>query len=329
MTQDTFRNYGDMARHIAYGRDPNTRAVSHHSRLVKDPATRAIAWWLHDTCMGYATPDNVFTYTATHEQVYALQHSVARVTSDLFPWLWERVGMVHWQLSGFEGNWRTNYAPQLAVDMAAGTLAHDPKWSYRRRNADRQREWDELVAQWRTSLETLKRLGVIDTLHQQHQRASTLTKDETRDWLPKQLDIVYKSIQTGRCTTQDYTGYLSHTPGVGAWLFPDAALNQFRELPDRYSRLLRIRFGVFSHATEEKMFDFVLIVWLSPAAVAPQIVGYVQSAEDCPKLAQQVDHQYAEHVNREYDCIKWSYAPLESPRPLPKPAWLNQPGVRL
>lgn len=65
--------------------------------------------------------------------------------------------------------------------------------------------------------------------------------------------------------------------------------------------------------------SLAVILWLSPASHSPQLIALATDEADCDAVAERFDPLFADHVNRVWDCVAWSFAPEVSPRPIPKP----------
>ena len=211
----------------------------------------------YDVPVGRFLPDNTFMFTLTGEKAYRVAHTLSGTMDRNLPFHWARCDFKTYRVDHdmnvstrvWEHFQKPTNAPQvydgLTFDLYTGKCLNYKPDHQRAVDPDRRKEWLAASRAWKRKLKAAARVGVFDGLIAQEKKNTTSWADRPR-WNQEQwLDILYKAIKTGDCSTDLL--YMFVASETKSWETPTSM--QMYERIDKVVKSqsveLRKRFGVF------------------------------------------------------------------------------------
>lgn len=242
----------EKARSKAKGRPMNGAGW----RLFQDGDEYVVT--VYDVQVGRFLPDNTFMFTRTGEEAYRVAHTLSSAMHRNLPFHWARVGKKKYRVD-HEANmphqrvWEHFHTPTnspmvydgLKFDLYTGKCLNYLPDAKRTVDPERRKEWLAASRAWKRKLKAAARVGVFDGLIAEEKRNTTSWADRPRWNQEEWLDILYKAIKTGDCSTDLLRMFVAS--GTRSWHTPTSM--EMYEHIDRVVKSqsveLRKRFGVF------------------------------------------------------------------------------------
>jgi len=184
----------------------------------------------YDVQVGRFLPDNTFMFTLSGEEAYRIAQTLGSTMNRNLPFEWQR-----WKKKAYRVDHMANIdgyayqhfakptnAPQvydgLKFDLTTGRCLNykpDPKSVI---DPDRRREWLRASRAWKRKLKAAARVGVFDGLIAQEKADRTPWGKRPKWSRDKELDILYKAIKDGDCSTDLLRMFVRSE--VPSWLTP-------------------------------------------------------------------------------------------------------------
>jgi len=211
----------------------------------------------YDVQVGRFLPDNTFMFTLTGEEAYRIAQTLGSTMSRNLPFEWTRYKKKAYRVdhtANIDGHVYQHFAKPtnaplvydgLKFDLFTGRCLNykpDPKPVV---NPDRRKEWLRASRAWKRKLKAAARVGVFDGLIAQ-EKADRTPWGKRPFWSrDKELDILYKAIKDGDCSTDLLRMFVQS--GVPSWLTPTSMqmYDSIERIVKAQSTELRKRFGVF------------------------------------------------------------------------------------
>lgn len=207
--------------------------------------------------VGRFLPDNTFMFTLSGEEAYRIAQTLSSTMNRNLPFEWQR-----WKKKAYRVDHVANidgYAyrhfsqptnaplvyPGLTFGLFTGRCLNykpDPKPVV---IPERRREWLRASRAWKRKLKAAARVGVFDGLIAQEKADRTPWGKRPKWSRDKELDILYKAIKDGDCSTDLLRMFVRSE--VPSWLTPTSMqmYDSIERIVKAQSTELRQRFGVF------------------------------------------------------------------------------------
>lgn len=212
----------------------------------------------HGEQVGRFLPDNTFVFTLTGERAYNIAQTLSGTMRRNLPFEWARVDFKTYRVD-HQTNLPSTHVwahfqkptnapmvyPGLKFDLYTGECLNYLPDHKRKVDPERRREWLAASRAWKRKLKAAARVGVFDGLIAQEVRDRTNWAERPHWGHKVWLDILYKAIKTGDCSTDLLRMFVASE--TRSWDTPTSM--QMYERIDKVVKAqsieLRKRFGVF------------------------------------------------------------------------------------
>lgn len=207
--------------------------------------------------IGLFCPDNTFMFSLKGEEAYNIAQTLGSTIHRNLPFEWQRWKKKAYRVDhtgNINGYVFEHFAkptnaplvyPGLTFDLSTGQCLNykpDPKPVI---DPDRRKEWLRASRAWKRKLKAAARVGVFDGMIAQ-EKADRTSWPNRPDWSgEKELDILYKAIKDGDCSTDLLRMFVQSE--VPSWTTPTSMemYDSIERIVKAQSVELRKRFGVF------------------------------------------------------------------------------------
>lgn len=224
--------YTEQARNPSVGRPLWSRGW----RTVMRDEDCAIT--LHDTEVGRYKPDNTFVFTLSDDDLSKVRYSLSSTGDQNTLFNFARLSPERFRVYVVGSHEQPEYFAGLTYDLTAGGWTNARPDLHTLALPEKRREWLRALREWKRSVKTLARLGVLERIHKDPTFYRAASKADT-------LDKLYEMI-LARDVSPESLGLL-----IGCLFYwdstPDsnAIYEEIERLVAAHSYGLRKRFGVF------------------------------------------------------------------------------------
>jgi len=207
--------------------------------------------------VGRFLPDNTFMFTIDEERAYGRTQTLSGTMHRNIPLNWVRVAHKTYRVQHtakidqplYQYFSKPTNAPQvydgLTFDLYTGKCLNYRPDAKHTVDPDRRKEWLAASRAWKRKLKVAARVGVFDGLIAEEKRNTTSWADRPRWNQEVWLDILYKAIKTGDCSTDLLRMFVASE--TRSWYTPTSMemYERIDEVVKSQSVELRKRFGVF------------------------------------------------------------------------------------
>lgn len=212
---------------------------------------------VQDTQIGRFLPDNTFMFAVNGLQAYRVAHTLSGTMRRNLPFHWARYAFKAYRVD-HDANmttqaWKHFTSPTnapavydgLKFDLFTGKCLNPRPDHKRVTDPEKRKEWLAAVRSWKRKLKVIARIGGLDGLIAQERKDPTSWADKPQWDKDQWLDILYKAIKTGDCSTDLLRMFIASETKI--WETPTSMqmYERIDKIIGNQSVELRRRFGVF------------------------------------------------------------------------------------